>query len=175
MVTEIEKSMLKMENDDELMHSKALLLISADKIFSGQIKGFEDHSIIENFEFGISKLTSSDNTKYVNNMVMARDVNVTIMPGRYCAMIQGKMAYDTIIKTIMIKKIQMVNNEIMVLEDKKFNQCTIQSFYLNKDRAEFSFRYQSYNDSYLELKQDGTKGGNSAVSVSVAKWEIKES
>ena len=150
-------------------------LISSDKIFSSKIEKFTNCAEFLYMEFQVARFGTFEGNKFAESIVSANDVKIYMRPGSYCAAIQGKMAAGTVISKITLQKIVSNFSAVVVLEEKTFSSCVIQSFSRIKETVCFSFRYASYSDSYTDYGGDGSKIGTSAVNVDVTKWEIKES
>lgn len=149
--------------------------ISADQIFASNVEGFENYSKIFSLEYRISRSAVFDKVKVADSAVMAEDVKIYMGPGRHCAMIQGRMAKGVVIPKITVKKTQYISEELAVLETKEFSKCVIQSFERKGELVTFAFRYASYSDSYIDYKDDGTKGGNAATQIDFADWKVENS
>jgi hypothetical protein len=88
-------------------------------------------------------------------------------------MIQGNMANGKEIAKISLKKVLSISAKVEPLEEKEFSKCIIQSFERKGEIAAFTFRYNSYSDSYQDFKKDGMKLGKSATKVDLTTWEIE--
>lgn len=150
-------------------------LISADKVFSSDIEGFEEYARIHHIKYNIYRSFLFEETKTAESSVCAREVHIYMCPGSHCAMLEGRMAKNVIIPKVTIQKIMANRGTTSVLEKKEFKQCVISSFELQDDEINFSFRYRSFSDSYTDYKNGGEKKGSAAVQIDLAKWEIKES
>lgn len=155
--------------------SKYMWLISADKIFSSDVDGFQEYSRLHHINYKIYKSFLFEETRTAESSVYAREVYVYMQPGCHCAMLEGRMAKSVVIPQITIQKTVTLNRKISVLEKKEFKQCVIHSFGIQDDEIGFSFRYRSFSDSYTDYKSDGTQKGSAAVQIDLAKWEIQES
>jgi hypothetical protein len=149
--------------------------ISADKIFHSEIEALKDFSKILSMEFHIERFSLFDKAKVSDSAVLSRDVRIYMGSGKHCAMIQGRLAKGVVIPKITVKKTTTLMKKIETLETKEFSQCIVQSFSVVGDIVVFSFRYSSYSDSYTDFSEKGTKAGNAAVSIDLAKFEIKDS
>lgn len=150
-------------------------LISADKIFESNIKGFETYSKFLGVKYRISKFSLFDKTKISDSAVTAEDVEIYITPGKHCAMLQGRLAKCTVIPKITLKKVQNISEKLEVLEEKVFSQCVIQSFQESLEIVTFSFRYASYSDSYTDYKEDGVRNGTAAIKIDFTNWSVNAS
>lgn len=150
-------------------------LISADKIFASNIKGFEDYSKFFGLKYRISKFSLFDKTKVSDSAVNAENVEIYIAPGRHCAMLQGRLAKCTIIPKITLKKVQNISGELTVLDEKEFSQCVIQSYQEELEIITFTFKYTSFSDAYTDHKEDGVKLGTAATKIDLANWKVESS
>lgn len=148
-------------------------LISADKIFSSEIKKFTDFAELYHIEYMIYKSFLYDQTKTAESSVYAKEVHIYMEPGIYCAMLQGRMAKSTIIPQITIDKVRPINGKLSVIEEKVFNQCVVNAFGIKDNMIGFSFRYTSLNDSYNKFNPDLSSAGNAGVQIDFVKWEVK--
>ena len=149
-------------------------LISSDKIFSGPIEDFKDFTEFLYLDFQVAQFGAFDGNKYPNSIVQANDVKIYIRPGIYCTMLLGKMSTKTVLKKITLMKIAMISGKTSELEKMEFNQCVIKSFSRLKNIICFAFQYCSFSYSCTDY-DTGVKQGSSAVSVDMAKWDVKES
>ena len=149
-------------------------LISADKIFSSNIKDFTEFSRFFGMEFGIRRSSIYNEGKHGDSYVCGEEVKIYISPGRHCAILQSRLADKAPIKKIIVKKVASLNQEITVLEEKEYQNCSIQSFERKGENVAFTFRYTAFSDSYTDFKKDGTKLGTSATSIDLVTWKVQE-
>ncbi|MDR1335104.1 MAG: hypothetical protein LBJ19_02425 [Holosporaceae bacterium] len=161
------------QNEQDQQQSQYQWLISADKIFSSELEGFEEYSRFFDLDFHIYKFSMSAEGKASDTSICAENVRIHIPNGSHCAVIQSNLANGKEISKIIIKKISFKLNDIATLEEKEFSNCFVQTFSRKGEKAIFSFRYSSYKDTYTDYKSDGTKKGTAGVSVDLVKWEIK--
>ncbi len=155
--------------------NKCLILISSDDIFSSDKKDFEKYAQVSHFEYSLSKSYIYGEKKVTSVMLNAEEVKVTMPPGCHCAMLIGRMGKSIVMPKITIVKVIIVNGKSTILEKKEFEKCVIQTFKMENDVINFSFRYSSFRDSYNDLKHDGTQKGNAAVQVDLIKWRLDNS
>lgn len=150
----------------------AFWLISADKIFSSGIKGFETFSRFLSMEFDIQRFSTYDGEKTQDSAVKADNVTIFIAPGRYCATLEGNLAKGTKIAAITLQKVLLHQKAVEVIEKKEFKNCILERFSRKGEVVSFAFRYSSFSDTYTEFKNDGTKLGTSATSIDLIQWKI---
>jgi hypothetical protein len=148
-------------------------LISADKIFSSEWEGFEDYARFFDLDFYIYRFCMSSEGKVADRNLCAENIKIYIPNGSHCAVIQSHLAQGKEISKITIKKVSSILDNTVILEEKEFSKCFVQTFFRKGESAVFSFRYSSYSDTYTDFKPDGTKKGTAGVSVDFIKWEIK--
>ncbi|MBQ3564984.1 MAG: hypothetical protein IJA14_02420 [Alphaproteobacteria bacterium] len=155
--------------------SNFLWLISADKIFSSELDKFKDYAPISNLKFHLKRTCVFEESKLAENSICAKDISVYMPSGTHCAMLIGRMSKSVILKKIIIKKVQMINKELLVRETKEFGNCVITSFEEYNEGVVFSFRCQSLSNTYQDIGKKGEKTGQAAVQLNLTKWETKES
>ena len=149
-------------------------LISADKIFSSAVNEFKDFSRFFDIEFAIRRSSITSNGKSSDSYVCAEEVKIFMPVGRYCAMLLSRLGNKALISKIIIKKMTYMSNKLTPIEEKEFQNCSIQSFSRKGDVIAFTFRYNSFSDAYTEFKPDGSKLGTSAANIDLVTWKVEE-
>ena len=149
-------------------------LISADKIFSSSSSEFKDFSIFLDIEFAIRRSSITSNGKNSDSYVCAEEVKIYMPVGRYCAMLLSRLGNKALIPKITIKRLMRVSDKLTPVEEKEFQNCSIQSFARKGDIIAFTFRYHSFSDAYTEFKLDGSKLGTSAANIDLVTWKVEE-
>lgn len=147
-------------------------VISAEKIFSSQLKDFKDFSRVFDIEFGIKEFSITDGVKFSDSVIQANDINISMPLGAHVVLIQKYLAKRTVMKKVLIKRLMMINNKLTAVDELEFGNAKFQSFSMRNELVSFSLRYHTYSYSYTSYKNDGTKSGASAMSVD-AKWDVK--
>lgn len=160
------------ERDENTNALKTEWLISADKIFESEIKGYKEYARFFSMEFEISRFSLFDGKKSSDSAVCAKDVKIYLPPSRFCAVIQGNLASGKEISKIILKRVEMKEGTLEMMEEKEFVKCVIQSFERKQEIASFTFRYKEYSDTYQDFKSDGKKAGKSAMKIDLATWKV---
>lgn len=166
---------IRSDNDtivDRSMKMSGYWVISAEKIFSSEMSNFKEFARIFDVGFSMNEFSVIDGPKFADSVVQAHDVTVSMPLGSHVVMVQKYLAKRTVLKKILIKRLVMINNKLSVVDELEFNDAKFQSFSIQNDLVSFSFRYHTYSYSYTSYKNDGSKGGTSAMSVD-AKWDVK--
>ncbi len=149
------------------------ILISSDEIFSSNIEGFQKYTPILHIEYRLYKSFLYGENLASAVMLNAEEVSIDILSGCHCAMLIGRMAKSIVIPNITIVKILTSNSKNNITEKKEFKNCVIQSFKMQDNLVNFSFRYSSFKDEYKDFKLDGMQKGNAAVQVDLIKWKVE--
>ena len=147
-------------------------IISADDIFSSKFQGFEKYAELYHIEYFIYRSFLYDQPEIAESSILAKEVHISMPSGIHSAMLEMRLAKAQKIKEIVIKKVGLINNKNTVFEDKKFGNCTINTFGLKDEMIEFSFIYTSIHDTYSKLFPQGSKSGSAAAKIDLVKWEI---
>lgn len=164
----------KTDESEKKSENGSFWLISADKIFFSEIKGYEKFSRFIGMEFNIRKFSVYDGDKSHDSSIKSEDVVISILPGRYCAAIEGSLAKGVKISSIILKKVMLIQKKVEVIEEKIFKDCILETFSRKGEIVTFSFRYTSFSDTYNEFKNDGTKLGSSVTEIDLIKWKITQ-
>ena len=144
-------------------------LISADTIFSSEIDGYAKYSPILTVQFGIKQISMLDANNRANFSFCADNIQITMRSGKYGPELQRRMQQS---KSALIKEIIIIKTneqkKLEIIEEKKYKECVIQSFFYNNDYIEFSFKCKKYEDKYIELNK-----GQTSVSVDLTTMEQK--
>lgn len=147
-------------------------IISADNIFSSKFEGFEKYAELHHIEYFMYRSLLYDQTQTAESSIFAKEVRISMPSGIHCAMLEMRLAKAQKIDEIIIKKVGVLNKKNTVFEDKKFMNCTINTFGLKDEITEFSFIYTAVHDTYLKFFTPGSKSGSAAAKIDLVKWEI---
>lgn len=146
-------------------------IISADDIFSSKFEGFEKYAELYHIEYFMYRSLLYDQTQTAESSIFAKEVRINMPSGIHCAMLEMRLAKAQKINEIIIKKVGLLNKKNTVFEDKKFKNCTINTFGVKNEIVEFSFIYTSVHDTYSKFLQ-GSKSGSAAAKIDLVKWEV---
>ncbi|MBE6447382.1 MAG: hypothetical protein E7015_02745 [Alphaproteobacteria bacterium] len=153
--------------------SSSEILISADDIFSSELKGYEKYSRIIHVSNAFSRSVIYGGDKIADAMLNAEELQVEMFQGCHCAMLLGRLAKSVVISKITVLYTQLFSEERTEFCKKEFGKCVLQSFLEKDDICTFTAKYSSLNISYTDLKSDGTKRGSAAAQIDVLKWKVE--
>lgn len=145
-------------------------LISSEKIFSSEIKGFEDYYPIESLQYSISISGIIDKNSRSDSVLVVSPLVITLSSGLHSPSIIDRIANKKNLKAINIIKVSEEKGKLTIVEDKKFETVYIHGINTTNETVILSFRYEQYVDKYNEIVNNISKGSSSGK-LDIVKWK----
>ncbi|MDR1551203.1 MAG: hypothetical protein LBS14_00790 [Holosporaceae bacterium] len=150
-------------------------LISSDKIFSSDIKGFGNFFPISWVEFEISRKFLFDGTVSADLGILASPIKVHLLPGKHCPSLLELFSKRSKLPKILIGKTATLNGEIAMLDSYEYSGCSLQGFSVRVGYCWFEFHCESFQASYTDYEPDGIKSGTASIKVYLGEWKMENS